>query len=416
MFALVLLTGGMGSILAIHASAQETAGAAAEAPADQAAASDASAPAVSPEAAAARKAFDAELVKWQDVSKQITAARQERAKVEGDAAATIDKQIAELRTQGEATLTDLLDAGVAVYRVDPKAYPDVNSTLLYIGQFFIAGDSRGDGGDQYEKSLVLAKKLIDAGMAEQWPEIYAWGGVSAFCTGEVELAAQYFGEARKHGGLSDVPPTANPGDPRNRIHELAMQFESELPQMRSAWKKEQEIRAAEAQADDLPRVQLVTTRGEIELELFENEAPIATANFLSLVKKGYYDGVVFHRVLPGFMAQGGDPTGTGTGGPGYSIACECYKPEFRHHFRGSLSMAHAGRDTGGSQFFLTFIPTSQLDGRHTVFGRIVKGMDVASAIRRRDPDFPVGTPDKIITAKVVRDSGQEYEFEKLPGR
>jgi cyclophilin family peptidyl-prolyl cis-trans isomerase len=114
-----------------------------------------------------------------------------------------------------------------------------------------------------------------------------------------------------------------------------------------------------------------------------------------------------------FMAQGGDPTGTGTGGPGYTIPCECYRPDFRVHFRGSLSMAHAGRDTGGSQFFLTFRPTRHLDGQHTVFGRVVKGMDVLAKIQRRDPDNPQGPePDKIVEAKVVRKRSHPYEPKK----
>jgi cyclophilin family peptidyl-prolyl cis-trans isomerase len=96
------------------------------------------------------------------------------------------------------------------------------------------------------------------------------------------------------------------------------------------------------------------------------------------------------------MAQGGDPTGTGGGGPGYRIACECYQPNHRLHFRGSLSMAHAGRDTGGSQFFITFGPTSHLDGKHTVFGRVIKGFDVLANIQRRDPEDPnAPDPDKI---------------------
>ena len=110
-----------------------------------------------------------------------------------------------------------------------------------------------------------------------------------------------------------------------------------------------------------------TSEGDIEIELFENEAPNTVLNFITLVDKGFYNGLKFHRVLPGFMAQGGDPKGDGTGGPGYTIPCECYQPDHRLHFRGSLSMAHAGRDTGGSQFFLTFVPTQHLDGMHTGF-------------------------------------------------
>jgi cyclophilin family peptidyl-prolyl cis-trans isomerase len=117
------------------------------------------------------------------------------------------------------------------------------------------------------------------------------------------------------------------------------------------------------------------------------------------------------------MAQGGDPQGTGEGGPGYSIKDEHHQSNFRHHFRGSLSMAKTqAPNSGGSQFFLTFVPTSFLDGRHTVFGRIIEGMDVAAAIKRRDPDAPVGEPDKIVKAEVVRDRGHEYKFDKLPGK
>ena len=111
-----------------------------------------------------------------------------------------------------------------------------------------------------------------------------------------------------------------------------------------------------------------TNKGDIEVELFENEAPNTVANFITLVEKGFYNGLSFHRVLPNFMAQGGDPKGDGTGGPGYTIADECSGPNHRLHFRGSLSMAKEARpDTGGSQFFITFVPTSHLDGIHTVF-------------------------------------------------
>src|SRR5262249_42783381 len=156
-------------------------------------------------------------------------------------------------------------------------------------------------------------------------------------------------------------------------------------------------------ANDLPRVKLETTKGTIIIELFENEAPQTVGNFVSLVEKKFYDGLTFHRVLGGFMAQGGDPTGTGTGGPGYHILCECFKPEARQHCRGTLSMAHAGRDTGGSQFFLTFRPTTHLNGRHTAFGRVIEGMDVLAKLQRRDPQAAnPPEPDKIVKAKVLR--------------
>ena len=184
--------------------------------------------------------------------------------------------------------------------------------------------------------------------------------------------------------------------------------------------RELAIRCAEAAADDLPRVKLVTSKGDIVLELFENEAPDTVGNFISLVESDYYDGLTFHRVLENFMAQGGDPKGDGTGGPGYTIYCECYKSDYRRHFPGSLSMAKtAARDTGGSQFFLTFVRTGQLDGKHTVFGRVIDGMDVVNSLQRINPDDRSGLakpePDKIISAEVLRKRDHEYVAKKAGG-
>ncbi|MDA0254496.1 MAG: peptidylprolyl isomerase [Planctomycetota bacterium] len=178
-------------------------------------------------------------------------------------------------------------------------------------------------------------------------------------------------------------------------------------------------RKAEAEADDLPRVKISTSAGDLVVELFENEAPNTVANFITLVEKGFYDGTPFHRVIGGFMAQGGDPTGTGSGGPGHRIACECGREDARLHFRGTLSMAHAGEDTGGSQFFLTFRPTDHLDGRHTVFGRVIEGDDVlAKLVRTQDAQgrpVPGVEPDTIVKAEVLRKRDHPYVAEMLPG-
>ena len=171
-------------------------------------------------------------------------------------------------------------------------------------------------------------------------------------------------------------------------------------------------RKAEAEADDLPRVKISTSVGDIVVELFENEAPNTVANFVSLVEKKFYDGTPFHRVIAGFMAQGGDPTGTGGGGPGFTIACEVDAPGARKHFRGTLSMAHAGPDTGGSQFFLTFRPTEHLDGKHTVFGRVIEGFDVLPKIMRTTDEqgrTVAGVPpDRIVKAEVLRKRDHPY--------
>jgi cyclophilin family peptidyl-prolyl cis-trans isomerase len=142
-----------------------------------------------------------------------------------------------------------------------------------------------------------------------------------------------------------------------------------------------------------------TERGEIVCELFAADAPMTVENFVNLARAGFYDGVTFHRVIPGFMAQGGDPTGTGSGGPGYSFGDEL-SPKRRHDGPGVLSMANAGPNTNGSQFFLTFGATPHLDGRHTVFGRVTSGMDVLRSLRERDPQHDPKPGDAIETIEI----------------
>lgn len=122
-----------------------------------------------------------------------------------------------------------------------------------------------------------------------------------------------------------------------------------------------------------------TTEGDFEVELFDNEAPGTTGNFRTLIEKGYYDGIVFHRVIEGFMIQGGCPQGTGRGGPGYTIPDE-FHPSLRHVDEGILSMANAGPNTGGSQFFITLAATPWLDRKHAIFGKVVKGIEVVRKI------------------------------------
>ncbi len=132
-----------------------------------------------------------------------------------------------------------------------------------------------------------------------------------------------------------------------------------------------------------------TVKGTIELELFGDEVPATVANFEKLANSSFYDGTKFHRVIPNFMIQGGDPYsksgkgGVGTGGPGYTIKCETHK-NVHKHVAGTLSMAHAGKDTGGSQFFICHAPQRHLDGVHTVFGQVTKGMDVVNKIAQND--------------------------------
>lgn len=167
----------------------------------------------------------------------------------------------------------------------------------------------------------------------------------------------------------------------------------------------------------LPQIRLTTSKGDVLIELYEDEAPNTVANFISLVEKGYYDGLKFHRVIEDFMAQGGCPQGTGTGGPGYSIPCECGRKDHRKHERGTLSMAHRGKDTGGSQFFITFVATPHLDGKHTVFGQVIEGMENVDNLNRtekRQPTDVIKPADVITKATVVQKRNHDYVPKKVP--
>ena len=247
--------------------------------------------------------------------------------------------------------------------------------------------------NMYADAAAIAERLSATGNAS--PEVLTIGGISLY-------ADHRFAEAQKM--LGEIHESEQ-GNPQIRSFLDAAKKYPDL------WQKEQAIRAAEATADNNPRVLLKTDRGDILLELFEDQAPNTVANFISLVDSGFYDGTAFHRVIPAFMAQGGDPNSKdndpgndGRGGPPYTIACECDQPDTRMHFAGSLSMAHAGKDTGGSQFFITHLPTDHLNGQHTVFGRVIDGLPVARDLRKND---------KIESASVVRKRDHPYAAQTM---
>jgi cyclophilin family peptidyl-prolyl cis-trans isomerase len=388
------------------------------APADAAATAEPAgdaAPTASPEATAANDAFEALVDQWNAAIEEMRKLQQQRDAAEGQARADLEAKMSNKRRETSGLVDKIAEAGLAVYKLDAESFPRVNTTLITIAKFHVIGDGHGDGGDQYEKALPLAEGLIEAGAGEKYPQLYLFAGFSAFNIGELDKAEQHLKKADEAGLFAHAHPANEP--PSAKLLFDASENLKRLPEHREHWEAEQKIRAAEAAADDLPRVKLTTNKGEIVIELFENEAPQSVANFISLVKDSYFDGVVFHRVLPLFMAQGGDPEGTGGGGPGYNIPDEQGRPNARRHFRGSLSMANTGQaNSGGSQFFLTFVATSYLDGRHAVFGRVIEGIDVASSLKRRDPagPGPLPTPDKILKAEVLRDRGHDYKFDKLP--
>ncbi len=163
------------------------------------------------------------------------------------------------------------------------------------------------------------------------------------------------------------------------------------------------ISATNAFAMDDIRIIVKTDKGNIEGTLFASKAPITVANFLNLAKHGYYNGITFHRVIPGFMIQGGDPTGTGSGGPGYKFEDEV-KTGLKHDKPGIFSMANSGPATNGSQFFITHVPTPHLDGKHTVFGEVTKGKDVVDAVKGGD---------KIVSIEILDPTDALFEAQKV---
>ena len=308
----------------------------------------------------------------------------------------IKEQYDRMLEQGKVLETELVDTAVLAFVKSPYE----NEKLVY----FLMGVANMEvRSERYESALRIAQMLIDNEVDNA--VIRNAAGIVAFNVGEFKLAEQHLRRAEKNKAISQIGKT-----------DLA-----QIEYYKKAWEREKKLRDAQQAANDLPRVVLKTTKGEIELELFENEAPNTVANVISLVEKGFDAGLEFHRVVGRFTAQAGCPKGDGTGGPGYVIPCECYLPEHRLHFRGSLSMAHSGPHTGGSQFHITFVPTGQLDGKHTVFGQVVRGMDVLARLTRRVPRDPmevkmnphrniiIPPADKILEAKVLRKRSHEYD-------
>ncbi len=343
--------------------------------------------------------FPALFKKWNEVDKQLSDLKEQyQLAPSSEEQAVLRLRYQKLVTQSEQLLPKLRSAAEAAFEAKPGKDEGVTKTIIGL----MAYDFRKE---EYGAVVKRAQKLLEVKVEN--PAIYSLGGVAAFLSDDYDTAEKFL-------------PLA---DKANMLDEEGKEYLQELPKTKELWVKEQAIRSKEKESDDLPRVKLETSKGTIVIELFENEAPQTVGNFMHLVQNKKYDGTPFHRVLSGFMAQGGDfEKGDGTGGPGYEIPCECYGENHRLHFQGTLSMAHSGKDTGGSQFFLTFRRTAHLDGKHTAFGRIVEGMDILPKLQRRNPELagygapPLPVPDKILTATVVRKRDHDYAPTKVPAK
>lgn len=345
-------------------------------------------PAAQPAAEEPLPPFADVLAEWNRTDQELNQIVEQFQSAPADQRDALRKKYGELVARANQIVPRLRAAGMAEYQAQPNADPQLTRTLLGL----LNNDLKNDN---YFAASELATLLV----AQKCPDkrLPLMAGYAAFGVNDFTAAGRFFQQAAETG----------------EIDQEAEAYLGNMPAFQEAWAREQAIREKEAAADDLPRVLLETTKGPIVIELFENEAPQAVANFISLVERKYYDGLGFHRVLAGFMAQGGCPKGDGTGGPGYKIYCECQREDYRHHFTGTLSMAHAGKDTGGSQFFLTFRPTPHLDGRHTAFGRVIEGGEVLSRLQRRDPQRSRVEPDKILRATVLRKRDHDYQPTKV---
>jgi len=352
---------------------------------------DVAAPPAAADPAAVRAEFEAAAAEMKRVVGEA-AILQAKWQQPGADKAAIQKQFAALQIDGQAVGRRLEAAALGLARVDPK-----HAEARKICGAAVAAALQSDDP---VRALTTATAVAEAGAAE--PDVLLMAAAAASILSRLDEAQDWLKQATAAGASGERIADVEEGVTKSRAKVAA----------------EMKRRAAEAAADDLPRVKLQTSAGDMLVELHEDDAPNTVANFVSLVDKGFYDGTPFHRVIGGFMAQGGDPTGSGRGGPGYAIPCECGAPTARKHFFGSLSMAHAGKDTGGSQFFLTFAPTEHLDEKHTVFGRVIDGFDVLPRLARTQDDqgrTVAGVePDRIVKASVVRKRNHPYEPTTLP--
>jgi len=353
----------------------------------------------------ARRQFDEAFGPWRAIVAEL-------------AVLDLDYQVASGRRRDElrARFEELVEAGRAaedqVLQAALRAYAQAPAENVQLAGFLLGSVMMLVQGEEYEDGLRVAQVLLDNGVA--FPELYTLAGKAAFAVGEFELAAKHIRLARQ--------------DQNKTLTREADQILDTIEYYRTAWGQEQQLRAAEAAADDLPRVLLRTSQGEIELELFENEAPNTVATFIWLVEQGYYNGLGFYRVVAELMAEAGCPRGDGTGEAGPLVLKECRAANCRRHFRGSLAMMSTGPATSGSRFYLSFLPLRHLDGEHTVFGRVVRGIEVLARLQRREPpdsftlevnphsNIVVPPADTILAAQVLRKRNHPYRPPALTGR
>ncbi len=342
------------------------------------------------------------------IAKTLTALKRELPGANAARQKEIQNEYMELIAKGKELFKKMVEVGFEANREAPNRNQYVVDFLYGMTQYEFERDN-------FEEAVRIFKEIEPHQILLGGEQLYVCAGLSAMVILDVENATKWLKIAEEHGLLQKMLQEWQKTNAGKKRVQAFLAIQIEFNDLSQDWEKEKIKRAEETQAGTadptkkLPRVKLSTTKGDIVLELFEDQAPNTVANFISLVELGFYDGSLFHRVLPQFMAQGG--RGTRMADLGYMIDCETKKTGARKHFRGSISMANAGPDTNGSEFFLTFMPTSFLDGKYTVFGHIVEGMEVLADIQRVDPDDQeamIPERDKIVKAVVVNKRDHAY--------
>jgi cyclophilin family peptidyl-prolyl cis-trans isomerase len=294
-------------------------------------------------------------------------------------------------------------AAISLFKSNPAKYRSIGDMLFHFAKQDIEAD-RSEG------TLEIMQALIDGGY--EGKGLYHMAGYAAFVSNEYELAADYWKKSSVMG------------------MEVPQQMLASLEPQAQKWKEELAKREKEAIADDLPRVEVLTTKGVLEIELFEDDAPETVNNFIYLVEKGHFNAKPIFRVIEHLVAQTGCERGDGTGTPGYSIKGEGKLPGHRNHFRGSVGLALGSdpetnlpiMDSGGAQFYITFTPNPQFDGAYCVFGRVIKGIEAIGNFTRVDMSNKEeakkadSNPDAVVRIRVIRKRNHEYRPTPVEGR
>lgn len=311
---------------------------------------------------------------------------------------------AELQMEGVALHQVMVKAAIAEFQEDPMGRAPIAQMLFEILD-------RNIEADRYQGMSEVAKVLIENGFQDE--KLQGYLTMAAYALNDYDVARPNL-DALIESGI---------------VSQQLLILQENFDVIVSTWKEELRLREEDAKGEPLPRVLIRTTKGNMEVELFENQAPETVANFLHLAETGFYDHQTFHRVIQHFMAQTGCPNGDGSGGPGYTINGEMHKPNARKFFRGTLGLAlapnpetgEADPQSGGSQFFIMFLPTYELNGNYTAFGRVIRGIDVLANINKINPDEEDEEkkkensdqmPDEILGMEVLFKRDHEYQLTK----